>query len=80
MWCAGAHRTLATSALPKVPRLRALPTLCALCALPAGVVILMMDTRLEPPVAKDMIKGAPDFLCSEFHLTYSMLLNLLRCV
>lgn len=38
----------------------------------------MMDTRLEPPVAKDMIKGAPDFLYSEFHLTYSMLLNLLR--
>ncbi|KAL4426270.1 hypothetical protein ABPG77_009885, partial [Micractinium sp. CCAP 211/92] len=43
-----------------------------------GVVILMMDTRLDPPVAKDMIKGAPDFLYSEFHLTYSMLLNLLR--
>ncbi|KAI3427412.1 hypothetical protein D9Q98_010327 [Chlorella vulgaris] len=43
-----------------------------------GVVILMMDEKLEPAVAKDMIKGAPDTLYSEFHLEYSMLLNLLR--
>ncbi|KAI7836432.1 hypothetical protein COHA_009701 [Chlorella ohadii] len=43
-----------------------------------GIVILMMDTKLEPAVAKDMMKGAPDTLYSEFHLTYSMLLNLLK--
>ncbi|EFN51100.1 hypothetical protein CHLNCDRAFT_141429 [Chlorella variabilis] len=43
-----------------------------------GVAILMMDEKLEPAVAKDMIKGAPDTLHSEFHLEYSMLLNLLR--
>ncbi len=44
----------------------------------AGVVILMLDTKLEPAVAKDMVKGAPDTLHSEFHLSYNMLLNLLR--
>ncbi|PRW05917.1 superkiller viralicidic activity 2-like 2 isoform B [Chlorella sorokiniana] len=43
-----------------------------------GIVILMMDAKLEPAVAKDMMKGAPDTLYSEFHLTYSMLLNLLK--
>lgn len=43
-----------------------------------GVVILMMDAKLEPSVAKEMVKGAPDTLHSEFHLTYAMLLNLLR--
>ena len=49
------------------------------CLPPApGIVILMMDTKLEPAVAKDMMKGAPDTLYSEFHLTYSMLLNLLK--
>lgn len=38
----------------------------------------MLDTRLEPPVAKEMIKGAPDTLFSAFHLGYNMLLNLMR--
>lgn len=33
---------------------------------------------MEPPVAKEMIKGAPDHMYSEFHLGYSMLLNLQR--
>ena len=41
-----------------------------------GVVILMMDGRLDPAVAKDMLHGAPDALNSEFHLGYNMLLNL----
>lgn len=45
---------------------------------PPGIVILMLDTRLEPAVAKDMIKGAPDVMHSEFHLKYAMLLNLTR--
>ena len=43
-----------------------------------GVVILMMDSKMEPAVAKDMIQGAPDIMYSEFHLKYSMLLNLMR--
>ena len=38
----------------------------------------MLDTKLEPAVAKDMVKGAPDRLWSEFHLSYNMLLNLAR--
>ena len=30
----------------------------------AGTVILMMDSKLEPSVAKEMMKGAPDTLHS----------------
>ena len=44
----------------------------------AGVVILMLDSKMEPAVAKDMLRGAPDTLHSEFRLGYNMLLNLLR--
>lgn len=44
----------------------------------AGIVILMLDSKLEPPIARDMVKGAPDMLHSEFRLGYSMLLNLMR--
>ena len=43
-----------------------------------GVVVLMLDTKMEPGLAKDMVKGAPDTLHSEFHLGYNMLLNMLR--
>eukprot|EP00887_Chlorella_sp_A99_P001342 scaffold14.g1342.t1 len=43
-----------------------------------GVVILMLDSKMEPATAKEMVKGAPDTLRSEFHLQYNMLLNLLR--
>jgi ATP-dependent RNA helicase DOB1 len=43
----------------------------------AGIVMLMLDTRLEPAVAKSMVQGVPDTLHSEFHLSYTMLLNLL---
>ena len=43
-----------------------------------GVVILILDAKLEPATAKNMLRGAPDTLYSEFHLTYSMLLNMLR--
>lgn len=32
----------------------------------------MLDSRLEPATAKDMIKGAPDNLYSEFHLGWVM--------
>ena len=43
----------------------------------AGVVVLCLDTRMEPAVARGMVQGAPDTLHSEFQLSYTMLLNLL---
>ena len=43
-----------------------------------GIVILMVDEKMEPAQAKNMVKGAPDVLMSSFHLGYGMLLNLLR--
>jgi superfamily II RNA helicase len=48
------------------------------CLVETGIVILMLDSKMESGVAKDMIKGAPDTMYSEFHLGYNMLLNLLR--
>ena len=38
----------------------------------------MLDTRMDPAVAKDMVKGAADPLHSEFRLSGPMLLNLTR--
>ncbi len=38
----------------------------------------MLDTRMEPAVAKEMVKGAADPLHSEFRLSGPMLLNLTR--
>ena len=51
-----------------------------------GIVILMVNEKMEPPVAKSkqsflflgMVKGVADALNSAFHLTYTMLLNLVR--
>jgi len=43
-----------------------------------GIVILMVDEKMEPPIAKEMLQGQADPLTSSFHLTYNMLLNLLR--
>jgi ATP-dependent RNA helicase DOB1 len=43
-----------------------------------GIVILMMEQKMEPDVAKSMLKGESDRLDSAFHLTYNMILNLLR--
>ncbi|OLY78068.1 ATP-dependent RNA helicase mtr4 [Smittium mucronatum] len=43
-----------------------------------GVVILMVDEKMEPPVAMSMVKGNPDQLNSAFHLSYNMILNLMR--
>lgn len=43
-----------------------------------GIVILMVDEKMEPHVAKNMVKGASDPLISSFHLGYNMLLNLMR--
>jgi ATP-dependent RNA helicase DOB1 len=43
-----------------------------------GIVIQMMDEKMEPQIAKAMIFGAADPLHSTFHLGYNMLVNLLR--
>ena len=43
-----------------------------------GICILMVDQKMEPEVAKSMLKGNMDPLNSTFHLSYNMLLNLMR--
>ncbi|KZW01328.1 antiviral helicase [Exidia glandulosa HHB12029] len=43
-----------------------------------GVVIMMCDEQLEPAAAKGMVKGEADRLDSAFHLSYNMILNLMR--
>lgn len=43
-----------------------------------GIVILMVDEKVPPAVGRNMVKGLPDPINSAFHLTYNMVLNLLR--
>ena len=43
-----------------------------------GIVILMVDEKMSPEVGRNLIKGQADPLNSAFHLTYNMVLNLLR--
>lgn len=43
-----------------------------------GVVIMMIDEKMEPEAAKNMVKGESDRMNSAFHLSYNMVLNLLR--
>ncbi|XP_040571158.1 exosome RNA helicase MTR4 [Lepeophtheirus salmonis] len=43
-----------------------------------GIVILMVDEKMAPSVGKNIVKGLPDPINSAFHLTYNMVLNLLR--
>ncbi|EJT99659.1 antiviral helicase [Dacryopinax primogenitus] len=43
-----------------------------------GIVVMMVDEKLEPAVAKNMVKGEADRLNSAFHLGYNMVLNLMR--
>ncbi|KAF5366548.1 hypothetical protein D9758_008994 [Tetrapyrgos nigripes] len=43
-----------------------------------GVVIMMCDEKLEPAVAKEMIKGEADRLDSAFHIGYNMVMNLMK--
>ncbi|KAI0718441.1 antiviral helicase [Cerioporus squamosus] len=43
-----------------------------------GVVIMMVDEKLEPAAAKEMVKGEADRLDSAFHLGYNMILNLMK--
>ncbi len=43
-----------------------------------GMTILMIDEKLEPEIAKNILKGCSDPLNSSFHLNYNMLLNSMR--
>lgn len=43
-----------------------------------GIVIMMIDDKLEPDTAKGIVTGHQDKLNSAFYLGYNMVLNLLR--
>jgi len=43
-----------------------------------GIVILMIDQQMGSDVARNVVKGLPDPLNSQFKLKYNMILNLLR--
>lgn len=43
-----------------------------------GIVIMMLDEKMEPQAAKGMVLGVTDPLNSAFHLSYAMILNLMR--
>jgi ATP-dependent RNA helicase DOB1 len=43
-----------------------------------GIVIMMVDSKLEPATVKDIVRGEQDKLNSAFHLGYNMILNLIR--
>jgi len=43
-----------------------------------GIVILMIDEKIPASSGREILKGLPDPINSAFHLTYNMVLNLLR--
>lgn len=43
-----------------------------------GIVILMIDEKVSPQIGREIVKGQADPINSAFHLTYNMVLNLLR--
>ncbi|CAM9227349.1 unnamed protein product [Ascophyllum nodosum] len=43
-----------------------------------GIVIQMLDEKMDPAVAKGMLYGEADPLNSSYHISYNMLLNMLR--
>ncbi|KAL7480507.1 hypothetical protein ACHAW6_006198 [Cyclotella cf. meneghiniana] len=43
-----------------------------------GIVIQMMDEKMEPSVCKGILYGDPDPLNSSYKISYNMLLNLMR--
>lgn len=43
-----------------------------------GLAILMLNKKMDPEVCKNMLMGKSDSLYSMFHLSYNMLVNLLR--
>lgn len=40
-----------------------------------GITILMVDEKMQPDVAKNMLKGHSDDLLSSFYINYNMMLN-----
>jgi ATP-dependent RNA helicase DOB1 len=43
-----------------------------------GIVIQMVDEKMDPDVCKDILYGIPDPLNSSYRISYNMLLNLMR--
>lgn len=43
-----------------------------------GLVIMMIDEKMEPAIAKEIVRGEQDKLNSAFYLGYNMILNLMR--
>lgn len=43
-----------------------------------GLAILMLNKKMEPEICKSMLMGKADTLYSSFHLSYNMLVNMLR--
>ncbi|XP_070495125.1 exosome RNA helicase MTR4 [Chironomus tepperi] len=43
-----------------------------------GIVILMVDEKVSPATGREIVQGKPNAINSAFHLTYNMVLNLLR--
>ncbi|KAI9801397.1 MAG: ATP-dependent RNA helicase mtr4 [Sarcosagium campestre] len=43
-----------------------------------GIVIMMIDEKIEPETAKEIVRGEQDKLNSAFYLGYNMILNLMR--
>ncbi|ORY03535.1 antiviral helicase [Basidiobolus meristosporus CBS 931.73] len=43
-----------------------------------GVVIMLLDTKIPPEAAREMLEGEAPPLNSAFHLTYTTILNLMR--
>jgi ATP-dependent RNA helicase DOB1 len=43
-----------------------------------GVTILMLNKKMDPDVCKNILQGKADPLYSTFHLSYNMLVNLIR--
>ena len=43
-----------------------------------GIVIMMIDEKMEPAVTKEIVRGEQDNLNSAFYLGYNMILNLMR--
>ena len=43
-----------------------------------GIVIMMIDEKMDPTVANEIVRGEQDKLNSAFHLGYNMILNLIR--
>jgi len=44
----------------------------------SGIVIQMIDEKVDPEITKNMIYGASDALFSSYHVSYNMVLNMLR--